>query len=678
MKRNYFLLYSLFFLGIGVANAQIISTIAGNGSQGYSGDGGQATAAELYNPYGIKVDAFNNIYFADDLNAVIRKISSSGIINTIAGNGTQGYSGDGGLATAAEFNNPNGIGIDTLGNIYIADYYNQRIRKVTSAGIITTFAGNGVVGYSGDGGQATSAEFHSPQGIGVDKSGNVYIGDAFNNCIRKVNTAGIITTFAGNAIQGFSGDGGAASVAEINVPSGVAIDASGNVYFADEHNNRVREVNTSGIISTICGNGVAGYSGDGAQATDAELNDLYDVSVDASGNIYIADGSNFVIRKVTASTGIITTIAGNGTSGFAGDGGQSTVAELSFPNGLALDDIGNIYISDGNNNRIRKVTAPIVACTPDITTGLVAEYIFSGNANDVSGNGNNGTVYGCSLVSDRFGNPNSAYSFNGISDSIVVPTTASLTFSTSNAMSISFWAIMDTTTLSGYSQVMVSKQSGSGNSQTGYDIEEYGGSSFYNGLRVGTSGGPYGGGSTTTTPSLYQWHHYVFTYDGLGGLSTGYVDGILEDSVGGNTAVIGSDTYNLLFGAANWSNVNAAPFYGVLDDIYMYDRLLSSCDVDSLYTMPNTTTSVNEITAKNNRITIYPNPTNGFFNLELSGVTNLKNNEIEIYNVFGEKVYSSNIISPLTTLNLDVPNGVYFLKLKNEQRTVTQKIIINK
>jgi len=338
------------------AQTGIITTISGDGAFGYTGDGGAATAAELYYPYGVAVDGSGNIYIADQSNNCIRKVNTSGVITTIAGNGTPGYSGDGGAATAAELSYPTGVAVDGSGNIYIADYGNSRLRKVNSSGVITTFAGNGTIGYSGDGGAATAAELYYPYGVAVDGSGNLYIADQYNNRIRKVNTSGVITTIAGNGTYGYGGDGGAATAAELGGPTGVAVDGSGNIYIADYGYSRIRKVNTSGVITTLAGNGTAAYSGDGGAATAAELAYPYGVAVDESGNIYIADYGNCRIRKVNSS-GVITTLAGNGTPGYTGDGGAATAAELNAPMGVAVDGSGNIlYIADCSNNRLRRVT----------------------------------------------------------------------------------------------------------------------------------------------------------------------------------------------------------------------------------------------------------------------------------------------------------------------------------
>lgn len=353
MKKIITLLAVAFYLN---TNAQIITTIAGGGSCGspYCGDEGQATAAELYQPYGVAFDAMGNMYIADNENNRIRKVSTSGIITTFAGTGTHGYSGDGGQATAAELYTPTGVAFDAVGNLYIVDEDNFVIRKVTTAGIITTVAGNNTGGYSGDGGQATDAELLRPYGLSIDAMGNLYISDTQNNRIRKVNTTGIITTIAGNGTAAYSGDGGLATAAEINNPSGIGFDAAGNIYIVDSYNNRIRMINTSGIITTIAGTGTGAYSGDGGQATVAELKTPRAIAI-SLGNLYIADEANNRIRKINTS-GIITTIAGNGTVGFSGDGGQAAVAEFNLPTGIIFDGIGNLYVTDYTNNRIRKIT----------------------------------------------------------------------------------------------------------------------------------------------------------------------------------------------------------------------------------------------------------------------------------------------------------------------------------
>lgn len=371
MKRK---LLKTFILGISVLinttiNAQIINTIAGNTVAGYSGDGGFATSAKLNSPHGIAVDKLGNIYISDYYNHVVRKVNALGIISTFAGNTVAGYSGDGGNATSAKLNYPTDIAIDKFGNVYIADKNNSVIRKINTSGIISTFAGNNLVGYSGDGGGASSAKLYYPSGVAVDTLGNIYIADNYNHTIRKVNTSGIISTIAGNTVAGYSGDGGFASSAQLNYPWGVAVDAIGNVYIADKSNNVIRKINTSGIISTIAGNTVAGYSGDGGNATSAKLNVPYFIAIDAAGNIYITDAFNMVIRKIN-TLGIISTFAGNTVAGYMGDGGNATSANLDHPHGIAMDTTGNVFIADSFNNVIRKVNKDVGVGINELTSSL--------------------------------------------------------------------------------------------------------------------------------------------------------------------------------------------------------------------------------------------------------------------------------------------------------------------
>ena len=345
----------------------IITTIAGNGTGGFSGDGGLATNAEMA-PVSISVDNNGNIYSADRdytvefLDALrVRKIDTSGLVNTIAGNGTIGFNGDGKPAISAQIDGPTGIALDSNGNLFVGDFNGYRIRKVDINGTITTAVGDGHLCLNpppficaGDGGAATSAQIGSPYGIALDSSGNLYIAQGEGPSVRKVNTAGVISTVAGNGVYGFSGDGGPATSAQFQVPLAVAVDNLGNLYIGDSDSNRIRKVDSSGIIQTIAGNGTSGFAGDGGPATSAEIDSPLAVAVDGSGNLYIGDTGNMRVRKVDAH-GVISTIAGNGTEGDSGDGGPATSAELGFITGLALDKSGNLYVADGENNKIRMV-----------------------------------------------------------------------------------------------------------------------------------------------------------------------------------------------------------------------------------------------------------------------------------------------------------------------------------
>ncbi|MBI4404879.1 MAG: SMP-30/gluconolactonase/LRE family protein [Deltaproteobacteria bacterium] len=336
-----------------------ISTYAGNGTYGFSGDGGLATKATLYSPSGIHIDSSGNIYVADTSNHRIRKVDAGGIIATVAGNGLVGYSGDG-MATNVKLSSPSGIAGDSSGNFYIADSGNHRVRKVDVNGKLTTVAGNGAGGYSGDGGVGSAAQINSPSAIALDRSGNLFIADKSNHAIRKLDASGNISTFAGatnsngSPVSGYSGDGGVAIGAQLNSPSGVAVDSSGNVYIADTGNHRLRRVDTNGKISTVAGYSVPGSAGDGGAAIAAQLNSPSGVALDDAGNIYIADSSNHLIRKIDAN-GMISTVAGNITSTLSSDGGLATVSQLSYPTSVAVDGAGNLYIADKNSLRIRKV-----------------------------------------------------------------------------------------------------------------------------------------------------------------------------------------------------------------------------------------------------------------------------------------------------------------------------------
>jgi len=431
-----------------VSPSGIIATVAGNGTSGYSGDGGPAVHARLGDPYGLAVDGAGNLYIADSENNCVRKVSSNGTITTFAGTGFAGFSGDGGAAASAQLDYPQGVALDGSGNLLIADLDNYRVRKVSANGTITTVAGNGTYGLTGDGGLATNAEltgaslavdsagnilvggsepgffgdfvlglptlfpiafggevyfnpaaailvsysgasvlrkisaggtittvagntsagpyglggaaanaqFGSVQGAAVDSSGNIYIVDPADNYVLKVSAAGVVTAFAGNGTSGFSGDGAAAAQAQLAYPTAVTVDSAGNVFIADQDNGRIRKVSASGIITTVAGNGNAGYAGDGGLATSAEIARPVGVAVDGKGNLYLLDSTNSVVRKVSTS-GIITTVAGNGSYGYSGDNGPAANAQLFYPSGIAVDAAGDIFIADTDNYRVREVSA---------------------------------------------------------------------------------------------------------------------------------------------------------------------------------------------------------------------------------------------------------------------------------------------------------------------------------
>ena len=368
--KNYLFL-SLFCLSFSLhADAQIITTVAGDSLIGYCCDSILATSASLDDPIGIALDKKGNLYIADRNNSQIRMVNTDGIIINIAGTGAAGYNGDSIPATSAKLNRPYGIATDTIGNIYFCDDGNFRVRKIDTFGIITTIAGTGTAGYNGDSIPAIAAEISGIAGTATDKYGNVYFSDGDNNRVRKINSAGIITTVAGTGLYLYNGDNIPAIAANINTPYGVTVDRNGNIYIGEENGNRVRKVDTTGIISTIAGNGHLGYNGDNINADSAELDQPVGITVDDQGIAYIADAYNFRLRKVTTD-GIITTIAGTGAPGYNGDNIPATLAEIGLPVSTAIDPAGNIYIADFGNSRIRKITSTErVYPIPNATTGI--------------------------------------------------------------------------------------------------------------------------------------------------------------------------------------------------------------------------------------------------------------------------------------------------------------------
>lgn len=331
-----------------------------------------ATQTDLYLPSGVAVDGLGDIFIADSHHNLVREVLGSGPnagnITTIAGNGSAGYEGTNAVANNTPLNVPGGVAVDGAGNVYIADTNNNVIREVNLAtNTIATVAGNGSPGYAGDGSAATSAELNSPEGIAVDAAGNLYIADTGNNAIREVNaTTGVMTTIAGTGAEGFSGDGSLATAAQLSAPFGVALDASGNLYIADSGNNRVREVNaTTGVITTIAGSGSSGYEGDSGQATQAELYSPLGVACDPAGNVYIADARNYVIRKVSAATGVITTVAGDNAISVYGDG----KSDFTYGNGQNGENFPGSGIATGAG-----IYAPYGLAVDQAGNLLIAEY----------------------------------------------------------------------------------------------------------------------------------------------------------------------------------------------------------------------------------------------------------------------------------------------------------------
>ncbi len=334
--------------------AFIIDVIGGTGHRGFGGDGGPATKAVFRTPDGVAVDAAGNVYVVDRNNNRVRRIDASGAVSTIAGTGRQGTSGDGGPATEAQLFNPSAIALDADGNIYVASSLGHCVRKIDGAGAITTIAGTGAQGSSGDGGPAIEAQLDRPNAIAVDAERNVYVAEHGSHRVRKIDAAGVITGFAGTGVKGNGGDGGPAREAQLDFVNGLAVDAAGNVYLTDMNQARVRRVDPAGTIDTVVGTGTSGWSGDGGPATQARIATPAGVAVDSAGNLFVTEYWAGRIRKV-GPDGIITTIAGTGRQESTGDMGLAVEASLDRPSAIAVDSAGNLFVTEAFANRVRKL-----------------------------------------------------------------------------------------------------------------------------------------------------------------------------------------------------------------------------------------------------------------------------------------------------------------------------------
>ena len=366
----------------------ILVNVVGSGHLGFSGDGGPAIKAELNTPAGLTFDKKGNLYISDRANHRIRKVTPDGIITTVAGNGTAGFSGDGGPATQASLNLPSGIVVDNKGNLYIADRSNNRVRVVNSSGTIKTFAGNGNNGYHGDNMPALKATLDKPFGLALDKNQNLYIADRGNNRIRKVDASGMISSVAGDGGFYFIGDNGPAYRASIAGPTGVAVDSEGNIFIADRQNNRIRMVDKLGMIRTIMGTGHQDYNGDAELARETNLHLPFGVALDHNGDLLVIDRSHYRIRKLIKKGNRVTTVAGNGVKMFGGDGGPSEGANLEFPHGIDVDSKDNVIIADKSHYRVRKIS-------PD---GIISTIAGSGLRGNI---GNGGPALKASVFPTR-------------------------------------------------------------------------------------------------------------------------------------------------------------------------------------------------------------------------------------------------------------------------------------
>lgn len=745
-----------------VNSAGVIITICGGGLPFSSGDGGQAASASLI-PVDVGFDSFFNIYITDFAGNKIRKINSStNVITSIAGTGTAGYSGDGGLATSAKLNFPSGMFVQSNGTIVFCDTQNQRVRKIDVNGVITTIAGlslngsvyatnwrigpsnvclnridgsiytsdffgdmvlkvdlsnglmkkiagNGSGGFSGDGGLAINASMDSISGVFVDASG-IYISDAGNARIRKVGNNGIITTIAGTGTNGYSGNGGLATSAKINQPQSLVV-YNNNLYFADAANGRIRKIDLStGIISNVAGNGTGAYSGDGGSALTAAIGICYGMDIDQAGNIYLAQNSHNVIRKIS-SAGIISTIAGNGNAGFSGDGGLATLAEFNDLRGIAVDDFGNVYVADADNNRVRKIN----------NAGIISTYALNGTI-PISGDGGSAILAGGAVsMIDVDANSNTLIIgdiYNNVLRMVSNVAVPDICLVSTDSLSENNLITWDKTNYFNVDSFIVYRETSSNpNVYSKIGAIPYSSlSEFTDTNRVWFTTNSLPNGNPQISTYRYKikirdnqnnfstycnYHNTVYLND----LQNGTFQWNTYNIEGTPSPVSAYNLYRDTTGTGDWQFIGTTtgsqtqlndPNYFTYQNraLWRVDAEGFSCNP----TMRYDNNGHNEINAaivksksniKNNRtvgikdgrnqdvrLKVYPNPASDLLNVEVS-LNNATQATIIIENMLGQVVYSQQTNKPINSINTSLfETGVYFVKVNTGKGVVVEKIIV--